>query len=599
MCASSVFTKDSFDGSRFFFLLYAIGQAALETSILILIGYAITNRKLFLAYIGATFFLFILHILDFLMERVLDLSVWDTISFVLDESFSNFLFLLDASGIPIWLWGVLFAILATLPLLGIAFYQLTEQITKRMPLSFFGIPLVAFCLTIGLLSWDFSASRMIHPNTYTAFIQSLPWKFTFLQPKTVLLETPHLLASPPDEKQIVRAVREEQLPLSSKPNIYLFVIESFRDDFLTKDVAPNLFSFKQTCVPIETTLSNANGTHLSWYSLFHSQFPYHWHLVQKNGWASGSAPLSFLKNLGYQINLYTAAQLGYYGMENLLFGKDQVLLNSSQKFLHNTSVSAAESDAQALKAMLKDLKEQKSMQNGQIFLTFWDSTHFDYSWPKKNWTPKFLPFASTASYFGAFYSKARIHKIKNRYRNAVQYIDYLFGEFLQNIPNKEKAIIIVTGDHGEEFFEKGHLFHCSHLVKEQTNVPILMYFGGKTLPEKRLLLSQMDVFPSIIDYLVGKTPSFLQGQSVFRENLHPYVVISRFNAGRTPHEFCLHNGKHKMIGQFVNRHNILESKAMKIISLKTFDDQNLSEPYSDVHNWTRKEFGPALDRLFR
>src|SRR5207247_454931 len=84
LCASSIFTNDSFEGSRFFFLFYSFGQAALETSILIFIGYTLqyfTPRKVFLGFIGATFLLFVLHVFDFMMERVLDLSVWETIAF--------------------------------------------------------------------------------------------------------------------------------------------------------------------------------------------------------------------------------------------------------------------------------------------------------------------------------------------------------------------------------------------------------------------------------------------------------------------------------------------------------------------------------------
>lgn len=597
MCASSVFTKDPFNGSRFFFLLYAIGQAALETSLLILIGYTIkrfTNRKIYLGFIGITFFLFILHILDFMMERILDLSIWDTIAFVLAESFSNFLFLLDASGIPLWLWAISFAAFGCLPLLGIVFYKITETFTKRKKFSFSfkKIPLLSFCFCIGLISWDFSASSVIHPNTYTAFIQSLPWKFTFLKPKNVIVNTTNLHL-PPNEKQIISTLAQDKI--DHIPNIYLFVIESFRDDFITEDGAPHLFAFKKKCLPIETTLSNANGTHLSWYALFHSQFSHYWHLVQENGWSSGSPALAFLKNLGYHLHLYTSAQLGYYGMEELLFGHHLVLLDSNQKFLHNTQISASETDRQALNKLLKDV-QNKDMQKGQIFVTFWDSTHFDYSWPK-NWSPKFTPFASTTSYFRAFYSDQKIHKIKNRYRNAVHYIDHLFGEFLQKIPNMEEAIIIVTGDHGEEFFEKGHLFHCSHIVKEQTHVPILMYMGGKTLKEPRSIASQMDIFPSIADYLTGTVPACFQGQSVFRENTAPHVVISRFNAGRTPYELCFHNGKNKMVAQFVNRSNILDSNAIKIVSIKNANDENLAEAYTE--SWMQKEFGPALNRLFQ
>ena len=179
-----------------------------------------------------------------------------------------------------------------------------------------GIPLLSLCFCIGLISWDFSASNVIHPNTYTAFIQSLPWKFTFLQPKNVVLNTTNLHL-PPDEKQIISEIGHDKI--SHIPNIYLFIIESFREDVIIEDVAPHLFNFKKSCLPIATTLSNANGTHLSWYALFHSQFSHNWHLVQERGWASGSPALSFLKNLGYHLNLYTSAQLGYYGMEQLLF----------------------------------------------------------------------------------------------------------------------------------------------------------------------------------------------------------------------------------------------------------------------------------------
>lgn len=595
MCTSSIFTKDSFNGSRFFFLTYAIGQAALETTSLILIGYTFqyfTNRKIFLTFIGATFFLFVLHFFDFMMERVLDLSVWETIAFTLSETLSNFLFLLDASGIPLWGWGTFFLLITFLPVIGIFFYKVTEKFTHRkFSFSAEVIPLSAFCMISGLLFWDFSTSHVIDPNTYRAFTQCLPWKFTFLQPKSIFFHTNSL--RPPPQEELIKEALHEIAKLNSNPNIYLFIVESFREDFVTEEITPNLSAFKQHCLPIDTTLSNANGTHLSWYSLFHSQYPYNWHLVQEKNWSMGSAPLMFLKKLGYHIHLNTSAQLGYYDMDRLLFGQNQYLLDSYRKFLHNFTVSASVTDAQALDAMLLDVQQNKSLQRGQLFITFWDSTHFNYSWPK-NWIPKFTPFANTISYFAGFFPDKKIQRIKNRYRNAVNYVDHLFGEFLQKIPNKEEAIIIVTGDHGEEFFEKGHLFHCSHIVKEQTRVPILMYFGGKKRERKRLA-SQMDVFPSIIDYLTGLTPSFMEGKSLFREYPLQYAWISRFNAGRTPYEFCIQNGKYKMIAQFLNHTNILDSKDLKLVSLKTIDDQDICYPGPQ---WIEEEFGPALQMLF-
>jgi glucan phosphoethanolaminetransferase (alkaline phosphatase superfamily) len=597
--ASGIFTKAPLHDSKFFFFLYAVGQAALETCLLVFLSHLLQRKarpKLFLVFIGLTFLLLILHILDCLMDKILDLSIWQAISiFVLSETFSNFLLLLDASGIPLWLWMVLFGALASIPLIGVAIYRATEIITQKKPLPFDHIPSAIFCIPFALFLWDISASRIIHPNTYTAFLQSLPWKSTFLQPKNVVMHTGYL-SRPPQEEIVTQELIKIEPLASKKPNIYLFVIESFREDFITKENAPNLFEFKNQCVTSNVTLSGANASHPSWFSIFHSQFSFLWNLVQQSGWTIGSPPLHVLKQLGYQIRLYTSAQLSYYGMEELLFGKKTSLLNSYQKFHHTSYLPAAETDLQALKALQTDLSTHPSLQEGQLFLIFWDATHFDYSWPK-TWTPKFIPFANEMAYFSAFPSKKQIQKIQNRYRNAIHYVDHMFGDFLQKLPNQEDAIIIVTGDHGEEFFEHGNLFHGSHLVKEQTSIPLFMKFGSKTT-ENQKLITQMDIFPSIIDYLSEKKIPFLQGKSVFQKTDKPYGLISRFNAGKTPYEFCIHNGENKMIARFANERNILESKQIKIISLQSSDDKNLPDSHLDVQAWVKKEFGFAINPLF-
>ena len=603
MSASGIFIKEPFKASQMFFFLYAVGQAALETFLLIffsLLFQRFGNKTLFLGFIWATFLLVILHLLDCIMEKILDISVFSAISlFVLNETFSNFLQLLSASGIPIWGWLLLLITFISLPFLGVILYRYTEKFTKKhpLPITFESSALCIFSLLAALFFWDFSASPLIHPNTYTAFRQSLPWKSTLLHPQNITFQTPHF-SNPPDEASISKEILQTNFPLQTKPNIYLFIIESFRDDFITKEIAPHLYAFKQQALPIQTTLSNGNASHLSWFSIFHSQFALYWNLLQQNTWEMGSPPLHLLKNLGYQIRLYSSADLEYYKTQELLFGKNNFLLNSHQKFPHIGSISAAETDANAMSALKKDLTQNPSLHQGQLFITFLDSTHFDYQWGKTH-SPQFTPFAGSLTYIKMFYSRHRINLIKNRYKNAVHYIDTLFGKFLETIPNKEEAIILVTGDHGEEFFEKGHLFHGSHLVEEQTRVPILMKFGERTLAKTRTLASQMDIFPTLLDHLCGKTPSFLQGQSVFHPPKRSFELISRFNAGQTPYEFCLHNGQNKCIIQFGNTTNILSSSSIQIKSLQSFNDQNLPESYPDVRAWIQKEFGSAFESLFQ
>lgn len=603
LSASSIFVKESLGGARMFFFLYAAGQVALETSVLVFLGVYIRRRLgkgPFLFFIGATFVSLLLHFLDYLLDRILDLSVWDTIGFVLDENFHNFFFLLDASGVPLWAWGLAFIAMTLVPLLGIFLYRFTESLTEKKPLPFRPEKylLAFFCIPAGLFFWDVSASRIIHPDAYTAFLQSLPWKFTLLEPKSVVLPLAGRLHDAPDEREVLAAIGEDETRLVKMPNIYFFVVESLRRDIVTPDTAPNLYAFSKEVVPYDYTLSNANGTNLSWFSIFHSQFAHHWSNHKKRNWEMGSPPLALLKKWGYKIHVYTSAQLGYYGLEKLLFGKENNLLDSYQTFHHSPPLKAADGDTEALYKLQKDISEDPSLHQGQVFIVFWDSTHFDYSWPR-HWTPKFLPFASDFAYFKAFYSEKNIELIKNRYRNAVHYVDSLFGQFMKTLPDKEESIVLLTGDHGEEFFEHGHLFHNSHLTEEQTLVPIYMKFGSMYPDIGLNIASQIDIFPSLIDYLSSKTYPYLEGQSVFRAKRWPYAVVSRFNASRSPFEFYIHNGKHKLIARFPDRHDIFQSETLQIRSLRKADDTFLIDAPEQIDSWIEGEFGPALDHLFQ
>jgi glucan phosphoethanolaminetransferase (alkaline phosphatase superfamily) len=596
--AGNIFAREDLTGSRFYFLLYAIGQSLLEVSLLIFLADCLFNyigKKSFYAFIGFTFGMFLLHSLDFMMSRVLDLSIFGALKvFVLDETFENFLFLLNASGIPNWVWGIFFLLVALIPFIGMLIYKITDKLSAIRPIAikrkYF---LQAFiCIPAGLIFWDFSAGNILHPDAYTAFIKAIPWKCTFSYPEKSILQTKGPVKTPKSQDAIMAMIQEESVILDQKPNIYLFVIESLREDSITEAIAPNLYQFKKDYTSFDLALSNGNGSHISWFSIFHSQFSYFWSHLQKN-WKIGSPALNLLKKWGYQIRLYSSAELGYYAMEKHIFGHQLQLLDHKQSFEHIPPISAADADRAAMAQVHKDLQEDPSLRQGQVFIIFLDSTHFDYSWPK-DWNPKFSSFAAPYSYFQLFHSNRTISLMKNRYHNAVNYIDHLFGSFFNSLPNKEEAIVIVTGDHGEEFFEKGNLFHNSHLANEQMHIPIYFKFGDqkKEVAAKKVI-SQMDIFPSIIDYFGGSF-SFLEGESIFQPSKWPYAVISRFNASNTPSEFCIHNGANKLILQFTNS---LSSQQLRVVSLKNAHDKCLFN-CNQVHPWIKEEFGPALDRLF-
>ncbi|MDE3056259.1 MAG: sulfatase-like hydrolase/transferase [Verrucomicrobiota bacterium] len=594
LSATSILLKESLHGSRTFFLLYAAGQTALETMLLALLCTIVSkyfNTSLSRFMVAITFLLLTIHGVDFFLDRLLDLTVWETLdAFVLHESFTHFAYLLDASGVPLWIWVLGGLFLLTLPFIGIALYNVLHLIAQEKPF-FIGKEwaLQTFvCILLSLFFWDITASRVIHPDSYTSFLKSLPWKWTFLRPETIHFPLGTALAPPPAPDISTSA------HLKQRPNIYLFIIESLRADCITPHIAPHLFKFKEENNSFDLALSNGNGSHISWFSIFYSEYPFFWNMTHGN---EGSPALRQLREWGYTIRLYSSADLGYYSMESILFGEGNRCLDSIQTFPHPPPQNAAKSDLAALEALQRDLRENPEMREGQCFLIFLDATHFPYAWAE-DFSPPFTPYCPATGYFQLFQSSRSIEEIKNRYRNAISYVDSLFGQFV-NSQDLGQSIIVVTGDHGEEFFEHGHLFHGSHLTHEQTNIPLYMKLGNRIAANPPSVVSQMDIFPTIFHYLSGEVPSYLQGHCILLPNPSPYALIARFHGGRSPIEFCLHNGESKLIAQFDNHREILDSPSLTIRSLRNRADLPLMEPIKDVQGWVQKEFGEALSRLLQ
>ena len=592
LCISSILTQEDFGGSRIFFILYSLGQAILEVILFIFAGWIIRrffSNFWFLLFIAFTFTVLLLHLIDFLLERFLHFTLWETVQFVFDESFKNFLNMLDASGIPFWLWICGFGFLVFIPIIGILLYTFTEWLAKKHPLgiSLEMIVQAIFCIPVALFLWDCSTSHIIHREAHFALIKTLPWKKTFFRPHAPKLRLQKTFASPSSESLVLDQISSFHGEAASLPNIYLFIVESLRDDFIIPSIAPTLSEFRDNSIHTPLSLSNANATQISWFSIFHSNFPYYWKSLQLNNWKSGSPALQLLRKLGYSIHVYSSANLSYYGMDELIFGENHQLASTFRTFPHPLPKEAWNSDQETLSAFASTQHPSE----GQCIIFFWDATHFDYSWPK-NVSTRFTPVAKEMNYFQAYLCKRQVESIKNRYRNSVNFIDGLFGQFLALLPPSDPSIIVFTGDHGEEFFEHGHLFHLSQLCDVQTQVPL--YFKlpttASTLP---LFSSHMDLFPTIIHSLTGVQPP-LNGQSLFATNRWPYAVLARYNASRTPTDLCFHNGTHKLI---VHSKDFFHSHTLDILSLRTAQDRLFNDYKDDLPQWVYEKFGDAFSRL--
>ncbi len=594
--------ESEFTFSRYFFLSYAIIQCAIETLLLILFANAINiffRTKAMAIYSIFVFFFLLTHVIDFPLVRFMGMSFWYALNFISAESPQNFLELLYASNVSLIIWifsGLLgFGVLIS----GAFFYKITERWTNLRPFVVH-YPLLAatLCtLCLFLMSWDYSTHKWTSCSQFDRYQKTLPWKSTFLHQGQEYLPLAHPLKAPQAQEERLEKGTSQVVALKRKPDIFLFVVESLREDYIDSVQAPNIYKFKQEHISFDLALANANATQNSWFSLFYSQYPFYWGQIHPEQWKGGSISLQLLKNIGYKIFCYSSARLGYYKMDQLIFGEQRYLADRLVTFEEDSDIPCVR-DKKVMDMVTKEMKEQPG---GRLFIVFLDSTHLDYSWPKD--TPAlFQPCDEKINYIKAAFTNSGLEKIKNRYRNALFFVDSLFGAFMNTLNSYkqgEEAVVIFTGDHGEEFYEQGHLFHASSLSHPQTHIPLYYKLGKSNAFEKKkhsAMSCHMDIFPTLFHYLTEEDCMIdvLQGQSIFRTNRWPYTIMARFNASRSPCEFCIHNGKEKLTATFSDERKIFNAKGIRILSTKNIHDEVVPH---DV-NSLKEQFGGALEHIF-
>ena len=252
--------------------------------------------------------------------------------------------------------------------------------------------------------------------------------------------------------------------------------------------------------------------------------------------------------------------------------------------------------AQPLSNCNKISKQTHALQQGQVFIVFWDAPTSITVGPKIGQLN--LPLLHKNLPISNRFNRKKALSNQKSLSEFGQLHGHSFWLFWKSLPNRKEAVVIITGDHGEEFFEQGHLFHNSTSQIFKCTCRSMKFGPRAKKPAARHLASQMDIFPSILNYLSGHPVSFLEGNSLFQEHSFPFAVTARFNACNTPYEFCIHNKESKLILQFIERGNALGSKDLRIVSIRNKYDQ-VDFSVGEIKPWVDKEFGPALKRLFQ
>jgi len=523
----------------------------------------------------------------------MDASISYLFKFLFGRGFDHLLTAFLALNMNFGMVAIIVLSLISIPFIGLLLYVGTNRIARLNPWSLSPNHIVIALITAGssLFFLDLLARPYLDRWIYNKHLKSLPFGATFLTPSPQCITLPIALAPPRDEKETRK--RMPHFTLHARPNIYLFVIETLRRDFLNEKTAPNLMSFARENTDFEISYANGNWTPLSWFAIFHSDFPYNW-AAMRDSWQEGSIPLQLFKQMGYKIRVYSSADLRYFDMDRTIFGEKRKLAAQIEEHFFNRAIEPCDRDALCVDSFERDVKK-KHGREGNLYVFFFDSTHSEYSFPK-DFPIQFEPIAKQIDYLTL--TQKEIEPVKNRYRNSIAYVDSLMGRFFQILKDEdlyEQAVVAITGDHGEEFYEEGAFFHGTHLNRYQTEVPIFCRFPGKkgASPEA----THIDLLPSLLHYITGvaEYPDLFDGRSVFSKNRSPYRIAVLQNGPDTPVEFSIEKGDEKLQVRFLHPRDIYSQKVLEVTALKTNEPADLLS----LDETVKKSFPNALEPLLR
>ncbi|MCI0614883.1 sulfatase, partial [bacterium] len=105
------------------------------------------------------------------------------------------------------------------------------------------------------------------------------------------------------------------------------------------------------------------------------------------------------------------------------------------------------------------------------------------------------------------------------YDGSIRGMDTEIGRMIEKLKELDldkKTIIVIAGDHGEEFLDHGKTFHGQSLYGELTDVS-LIFWAPQYLPKNKVVpetVEMMDLMPTILELCNLRGPKEMQGESL-------------------------------------------------------------------------------------
>lgn len=306
-------------------------------------------------------------------------------------------------------------------------------------------------------------------------------------------------------------------------NILIIMMDSLRWDMIDEDTAPNIYKLKQESIAFENHYSGGNATRFGVFSFFYGlNAPYWFSFLDEQ---KSSILFDTLEYRNFDVNIFASSDLNWPEFRRTMFSK----LND--KIVDKIPGLPWQKDRELNNLVLSYLDKQSLKENPFFSFVFFDAPH-QASYPKSH--SKFKPDNNGEKNYLTVNPSQREY-LFNQYKNSIYYNDMLLGEIIDRLKKLnlyEKTRIIVTADHGEEFFESGSFGHNSSFSKEQIKPLFFMKIPNENPRTITEVTSHIDFVPTIMNWLGVKNISsdYSLGFDLLNKNYtRDYAVVGNWN----------------------------------------------------------------------
>ncbi len=377
----------------------------------------------------------------------------------------------------------------------------------------------------------YAAGNFLQDREITTTAQLVPLYVRFtvnkLLHKKLGIKVPHYVRLDHDKRLLLNYPLEHPKvsPDGPRPNILILLVESLRADMLSPEVMPFTWKFAKGG---RRFLDHASGGSATRYGTFTLMYGLHGSYFAP-ALAEHASPvlIDTLLDLGYEIKVYGTAQMTFPEMRSTAWVKVQKQVEDGLD-----SPPGGSRDTELVRRFTK-WAETRPQDRPFFAFAFLDAPHFRYRVVAGR-TP-FRPYTEDTD--RAVLSSKDAATISpllfNRYKNSVYDVDNsltLMLTALQQSGQLDNTIVVITGDHGEEFFEHRMWGHTGNFTYTEVRVPMAIRGPGIAPGVESAPTSHVDVAPTLLEML-GADPA-MRGKWTVGENMFsPAAKRNRVVAG--------------------------------------------------------------------